>query len=78
MDRGGTAGNGGSARAVWLAHKDAGYLLTENARLRHYLVHDRGGQQNNFVQVFLEAGFPGVMLFGWNKGGPALPRNETS
>lgn len=43
--------HGGSARAVWLAHKDAGYLFTENQRLLHYFVHDRGGQQDNFVQV---------------------------
>ncbi|MCG7405329.1 hypothetical protein [Caballeronia zhejiangensis] len=45
------AAHGGSARQVWLTHKDAGYLFTENQRLLHYFVHDRGGQQDNFVQV---------------------------
>ncbi|EKS72632.1 hypothetical protein BURK_004247 [Burkholderia sp. SJ98] len=43
--------HGGSARAVWLAHKDAGYLLTEKEQLLHYFVHDRGGKQDNFVQI---------------------------
>jgi hypothetical protein len=45
------ARHGGSARAVWLAHKDAGYLLTEIQPLLHYFVHDRGGDQDNFVQI---------------------------
>jgi hypothetical protein len=36
---------------VWLAHKDAGYLLTEKEQLLHYFVHDRGGKLDNFVQI---------------------------
>ncbi|BCQ30309.1 hypothetical protein NK8_85000 (plasmid) [Caballeronia sp. NK8] len=43
--------HGGSAREVWLAHKNAGFLLTENERLLHYFVHDRGGEQDNFIQA---------------------------
>ncbi|ONC41686.1 hypothetical protein AQ914_18215 [Burkholderia pseudomallei] len=43
--------NGGSVRAVWEAHKDAGYRLTEIRPLLHYFVHDRGGEQENFMQL---------------------------
>jgi hypothetical protein len=43
--------HGGSARAVWAAHKDAGYRLTEIQPALHYFVHDRGGAQDNFVQI---------------------------
>lgn len=43
--------HGGSARAVWSAHKDAGYRLTEIQPVLHYFVHDRGGAQENFVQI---------------------------
>lgn len=45
------AAHGGSARAVWAAHKDAGYRLTEVQPRLHYFVHDRGGDQDNFVQI---------------------------
>ncbi|WP_018441905.1 hypothetical protein [Trinickia symbiotica] len=45
------AAHGGSARAVWEAHKDAGYRLTEVLPLLHYFVQDRGGAQDNFVQL---------------------------
>ncbi|WP_175914682.1 hypothetical protein [Burkholderia metallica] len=41
----------GSAREVWLAHKDAGYQLVEIEPVLHYFVHDRGGDQDNFVQL---------------------------
>lgn len=43
--------HGGSVRAVLEAHKNCGYLLTENQPLLHYFVHDRGGDQDNFVQI---------------------------
>lgn len=43
--------HGGSVREVWAAHKDAGYLLTEIQPLLHYFTHDRGGAQDNFVQI---------------------------
>ncbi|QCP55079.1 hypothetical protein FAZ95_38735 [Trinickia violacea] len=45
------AAHSGSVRAVWLAHKDAGYQLTEIQPVLHYFVHDRGGDQDNFVQL---------------------------
>jgi len=41
----------GSARAVWEAHKDAGYWLTEIQPILHYFVHDRSGEQDAFVQI---------------------------
>lgn len=43
--------HGGSVRAVWETHKDAGYRLTRMRPLLHYFVHDRGGEQVNFVQL---------------------------
>jgi hypothetical protein len=43
--------HGGSARAVWATHKDAGYRLTEIQPVLHYFLHDRGGAQENFVQI---------------------------
>jgi hypothetical protein len=45
------AAYGGSVRSVWAAHKDAGWLLTEVQPLLHYFVHDRGGDQDNLVQI---------------------------
>ncbi|MDR6412299.1 hypothetical protein ACOCG7_33930 (plasmid) [Paraburkholderia sp. DD10] len=44
------AAHGGSAREVWRAHKDAGYLLVEIQPVLHYFVHDRDGDQDNFTQ----------------------------
>lgn len=41
----------GSARAVWEAHKDAGYWLSEVQPVLLYFVHDRGGEQDAFVQI---------------------------
>lgn len=45
----------GSVHAVWAAHKDAGWLLTEVQPQLHYFVHDRGeGQadaQDDVVQI---------------------------
>ncbi|OXJ06672.1 hypothetical protein [Burkholderia sp. HI2500] len=41
----------GSAHAVWEAHKEAGYRLVEIEPVLHYFVHDRGGDQDNFVQL---------------------------
>lgn len=41
----------GSAREVGHAHKEAGYQLVEIERVLHYFVHDRGGDQDNFVQL---------------------------
>ncbi|MCE4547886.1 MULTISPECIES: hypothetical protein [Caballeronia] len=43
--------HGGSVRAVWEAYRNAGYRLTEIRPLLHYFVHDRGGEQDNFVQL---------------------------
>lgn len=43
--------HGGSVRAVWAAHKDAGYRLTEVRPRLHSFVQDRGGAQDNFVQI---------------------------
>jgi hypothetical protein len=37
--------------AVWQTHKDAGYIMTERIPISLYLVHDRGGDQTNFVQL---------------------------
>lgn len=45
------AAHGGSVRALWAAHKDRGLLLTEMQPVLHYFVHDRGGDQDNFVQI---------------------------
>lgn len=45
------AAHGGSARAVWQVHRDCGYLLTEISPRLHYFAHDRGGAQENFVQI---------------------------
>ena len=45
------AAHGGSVRAMWEAHKDAGYRLTEIRPQLHYFVQDRGGAQDNFVQL---------------------------
>jgi hypothetical protein len=36
---------------VWEAHKDAGYRLTERRPRLHIFVYDRGGAQENFVQL---------------------------
>ncbi|MDN7431398.1 hypothetical protein [Burkholderia sp. AU45388] len=41
----------GSVRATWAAHKDSGYRLVEIQPLLHYFAHDRGGDQDNFVQI---------------------------
>ncbi|KVS67651.1 hypothetical protein [Burkholderia cepacia] len=41
----------GSVEALLLAHRDAGYQLVEVQPLLHYFVHDRGGEQDNFVQI---------------------------
>lgn len=38
-------------RALWQAHKDAGYRLSEIRPRLHYFVQDRGGAQENFVQL---------------------------
>lgn len=45
------AAHGGSARAVWQAHRERGYLLTEIMLQLHYFAYDRGGAQDNFVQI---------------------------
>lgn len=45
------AAHGDSVRAVWETHKDAGLRLTEIRPLLHYFVQDRGGAQDNFVQL---------------------------
>ncbi|AOI94081.1 hypothetical protein WS58_16480 [Burkholderia pseudomultivorans] len=45
------AAHGGSARAVWSAYREAGYLLVEVEPLLHYFMYDRGGDQENFVQI---------------------------
>ncbi|AJY38111.1 hypothetical protein I6G56_01000 (plasmid) [Burkholderia humptydooensis] len=43
--------HGGSVRAVWFAYKEAGYRLVEIEPVLHYFMHDRGGDQDNFVQL---------------------------
>lgn len=43
--------HGGSVHDVWLANRNAGYRLTEIRPVLHYFVHDRGGDQDNFVQL---------------------------
>jgi hypothetical protein len=43
--------HGGSVGDVLLAHQDAGYQLVEVQPLLHYFVLDRGGDQDNFVQL---------------------------
>jgi hypothetical protein len=36
---------------VWQEYKDASYVMTERVPAMLYLVHDRGGDQTNFVQL---------------------------
>ncbi|KVN19063.1 MULTISPECIES: hypothetical protein [unclassified Burkholderia] len=43
--------HGGSVHEVWHAHKDSGYQLVEIQPRRHYFAYDRGGDQDNFVQL---------------------------
>jgi len=43
--------HGGSVQDVLLSHRDAGYQLVEVQPLLHYFVYDRGGDQDNFVQL---------------------------
>ena len=43
--------HGGSAHEVIDAYRNSGYWLVEVQPLLHYFVHDRGGSQDNFVQV---------------------------
>lgn len=45
--------HGGSVRAVWLAHKEAGLRLTERRPLLHYFVYDRA---NRGISVRLAIG----------------------
>jgi hypothetical protein len=51
--------------AVWQVYKGAGYVMTEREPVMRYLVHDRGGDQTNFVQlkVFEEHEFTARHLF---------------
>jgi hypothetical protein len=55
----------GDYLAVWQTYKDAGYLVTECVPVMLYLVHDRGGDQTNFVQlkVYEEHEFVSRYLF---------------
>ncbi|WP_175712410.1 hypothetical protein [Burkholderia ambifaria] len=41
----------GSVEELLRAHRDSGYQLVEVQPLLHYFVHDRGGDQDNFVQL---------------------------
>jgi hypothetical protein len=41
----------GDHLAVWQTYKDAGYIMTECVPVMLYLVHDRGGDQTNFMQL---------------------------
>lgn len=43
--------HGGSVEDVVLAHRDSGYQLVNVQPLLHYFVFDRGGDQDNFVQL---------------------------
>ncbi|RQT22133.1 hypothetical protein [Burkholderia contaminans] len=43
--------HGGSVQDVLLAHQNSGYRLVEVLPLLHYFAHDRGGDQDNFVQL---------------------------
>jgi hypothetical protein len=36
---------------VWQEYKGAGHVMTERVPVMLYLVHDRGGDQMNFVQL---------------------------
>ncbi|AOZ11225.1 hypothetical protein [Cupriavidus malaysiensis] len=45
------AEHGGNAEAVCTANRTKGYLLTEVQPVLHYFSHDRGGDQDNFVQL---------------------------
>jgi hypothetical protein len=51
--------------AVWQVYKGAGYIMTEREPVMLYLVHDRGGDQTNFVQlkVYEEHEFTSRHLF---------------
>jgi hypothetical protein len=55
----------GDYLAVWQTYKDAGYVMTECVPVMLYLVHDRGGDQTNFVQlkIFEEHEFVSRDLF---------------
>jgi hypothetical protein len=62
----------GDHLAVWETHKDDGYVMTERVPVMIYLVHDRGGDQTNFVQlkVYEEHEFTSRYLFNpapWGK-----------
>ncbi|MGZ3237961.1 MAG: hypothetical protein ACXU8A_11360, partial [Burkholderiaceae bacterium] len=41
----------GNAVRVWGDFKDAGYLLTKCKNVLHIFMHDKGGEQTNFVQL---------------------------
>lgn len=41
----------GNVEAICVEHQDKGYLLTEVASVLHYFAFDRGGDQDNFVQI---------------------------
>lgn len=45
------AAHGGSARAVVDAYRNSGYWLVEVEPVLHYFMHDRGGDQDSFVQI---------------------------
>jgi hypothetical protein len=58
--------------AVWQEYKGAGYVMTERVPVMTYLVHDRRGDQTNFVQlkVYEEHEFTSHHLFNtstWGK-----------
>ncbi|MGQ7908769.1 hypothetical protein [Burkholderia sp. BC1] len=43
--------HGGSVQDVLITHQDSGYQLVEVQPLLHFFVYDRGGDQDNFVQL---------------------------
>ncbi|MDN7631639.1 hypothetical protein [Burkholderia cenocepacia] len=45
--------HGGDASSVWHAYKHRRYLLTEVQSVQHFFAHDRGGEQDDFVQILV-------------------------
>jgi hypothetical protein len=63
---------------VWQVYKGAGYVMTEREPVLLYLVHDRGGDQTNFVQlkVFAEHETTSRHLFNTSAYGQPYSANS--
>jgi hypothetical protein len=68
----------GDYLAVWQTYKDAHYIVTECVPVMLYLVHDRGGDQTNFMQlkVYEEHEFISRYLFNGSPWGKPFSANS--